>query len=185
MEASMYFEENQELAEKKLILLYVINKINVPVSNTQITKIILENRFMNYFYFQQFLLDLCKQNLLQSASTDGKVYYKITDKGREILNYFINHIPLGVKNRVDEASSSIKKKIKNETSVVADFSPENDNQFVVSCKINEDDFSLINLNITVGTKSDARKICDNWHQFPQEIYSEIIEILMQNRKNSI
>ena len=89
----MYFEENQELAEKKLILLYVIDKINIPVSNTQITKIILENRFMNYFYFQQFLLDLCKQKLLQSKNTDGKVYYEITDKGRETLNYFVNLIP--------------------------------------------------------------------------------------------
>ncbi|HOV27155.1 MAG TPA: DUF4364 family protein [Pseudobacteroides sp.] len=179
----MYFEENQELAEKKLILLYVIDKINIPVSNTQITKIILENRFMNYFYFQQFLLDLCKQKLLQSKNTDGKVYYEITDKGRETLNYFVNLIPLGVKHRIDEASSSIRKKIKNETSVISDFSPENDNQFVVTCKINEDDFSLINLNITVGTKSDARKICDNFQTFPQEIYSEIIEILMKNRNN--
>ena len=179
----MYFEENQELAEKKLILLYVIDKINIPVSNTQITKIILENRFMNYFYFQQFLIDLCKQKLLQSESTDGKVYYEITDKGRETLNYFVNLIPLGVKHRIDEASSSIRKKIKNETSVISDFSPENDNQFVVTCKINEDDFSLINLNITVGTKSDARKIRDNFQAFPQEIYSEIIEILMKNRDN--
>ncbi|MDP4180382.1 MAG: DUF4364 family protein [Bacillota bacterium] len=177
----MHFEENQELAEKKLILLYVINKLNVPVSNIQITKIILENRFMNYFYFQQFLLDLCKQNLLSADSVEGKVYYNITDKGKETLNFFVNHIPLGVKTRIDEASSRIRKKIKNETSVTADYSPEHENEFLVTCKINEDDFSLINLKITAGTKSDARKICNNWNSFPQEIYSEIIELLLRNR----
>jgi len=178
----MYFDENEELAEKKLILLYVIKKIKIPVSNIQITKIILENRFMNYFFFQQILMDLCNNGLLRSENVEGKALYSITQKGQVTLDYFLSHIPLGVKTRIDQAASSIRKKIKNETSVTATFSPESENDFMVTCKINEDDFSLINLNITVGTKSDARKMCDNWNSYTQEIYSEILEILLRDRK---
>jgi len=39
----MSIVSNKELAENKLILLYIIDKVNIPISNLQITKIILEN----------------------------------------------------------------------------------------------------------------------------------------------
>jgi len=38
----MSIVSNKELAENKLILLYIIDKVNIPISNLQITKIILE-----------------------------------------------------------------------------------------------------------------------------------------------
>jgi len=39
---AMSIVSNKELAENKLILLYIIDKVNIPISNLQITKIILE-----------------------------------------------------------------------------------------------------------------------------------------------
>jgi len=58
----MSIVSNKELAENKLILLYIIDKVNIPISNLQITKIILENKFMNYFMLQQLLNELCTSN---------------------------------------------------------------------------------------------------------------------------
>ena len=49
---------NRQLAENKLILLYIIDKLEIPVSNLQMTKIILENKIMNYFLLQQYLDEL-------------------------------------------------------------------------------------------------------------------------------
>jgi predicted transcriptional regulator len=162
MEAAMNFGENAELAEKKLILLYIINKVNMPVSNLQITKIILENKFMNYFFFQQFLTELCENGQLLAETVDEKILYTISQKGTQVLDYFSSHIPVGVKKRIDETISSIRKNIKNETLITADYTPENENEYIVTCKVNEDNFSLIDLKITVGTKSDAREVCNNW-----------------------
>ena len=51
----MSIASNRELAENKLILLYILDKLNMPVSNLQLTKIVMENKLMNYFIFQQFL----------------------------------------------------------------------------------------------------------------------------------
>jgi predicted transcriptional regulator len=178
----MNFGENSELAEKKLILLYVIDKLNMPVSNLQITKIVLENRFMNYFFFQQFLTELCEEGHLIPENVDEKTFYTISQKGRDTLNYFLNRIPLGVKKRIDETISSIRKNIKNETLITADFIPESEKEFIVSCKVNEDNFALIDLKISVGTKSDARLICSNWKKHSQEIYSEIVKSLIKNRE---
>lgn len=173
---------NRELAENKLILLYIIKRVEIPISNLQITKLILENRFMNYFLLQQFLNELCDNGFLSQSSEGGKIFYSITEYGNQSLDYLINLIPAGIKRNIDNTINSIRKNIKNETLITADFIPESENKYVVYCKVHEDSFSLMDLKIAVGTKSDARTICNNWEKYSQEIYPEIIEILTRNRE---
>ena len=45
------YDSTLELAENKLLLLYIIKSIKYPISNTQLTDIVLENSFINYFMF--------------------------------------------------------------------------------------------------------------------------------------
>lgn len=172
---------NRELAENKLILLYLIQKIDMPVTNLQVTKLVLENKLMNYFLLQQYLNELCEGRFLSCGAAEDKTVYNITGHGRQTLDYFIGLIPQGIKSRIDETISSIRRNLKNETLITADFTPESENKFTVNCGIREDNFSLIDLNIAVGTRNDARLICENWKKHPQAIYSEIIEILTKKR----
>lgn len=178
----MSLGNNRELAQNKLILLYMINKIDMPVSNLQITKLILENKFMNYFLLQQFLDELCIDNLLACSLESGKTFYTITPAGKQTLGYFPSLIPAGIKARIDNTISAIRKNIKNETLITADFIPESENEYIVTCKVHEDDFALIDLKITVGTRNDARTICENWKKHSQAIYPEIIESLIKKRE---
>ena len=177
----MGLSSNKELAENKLILLYIVDKISMPVSNIHLTKVILENKFMNYFLLQQFLKELCDSNFLEHFQMEEKSTYTITDTGKQTLSYFNHLIPSGIKGIVDNSLSVIKRTIKNETLITANFIAESENEYSVHCNINEDSFPLLDLKITVGTKNDARIICDNWKQNAQSIYSEIIEILTKNR----
>lgn len=177
----MNIASNRELAENKLILLYIVDKINMPISNLQMTKLVMENKFMNYFIFQQFLDELCNLKYISSKVIDNKTYYSITPSGKQTLEYFINHIPKGLMLIIDNYISEMRKNIRNETFIKADFTPESESEFTVTCQVQEDTFSLIDLKISVGTKSDARDICKNWKKHSQTIYSEIIESLIKSR----
>jgi predicted transcriptional regulator len=178
---AMSLGNNRELAENKLILLHIIDKIGIPVSNSHITGLILENKFMNYFYLQEILNELCDNNFLTCNAVEDKTFYTITENGKKTLSYFINLIPTGIKGRIDNSIPEMKKNIKNETLITADFTPESENEYIVNCKVKEDNFTLIDLNLTVGTKNDARAICENWKKYSQAIYSEIIENLIKKR----
>jgi len=174
-------DSGRESAENKLILLYLLESINMPVSNLQVTKIILENSFMNYFLLQQFLNELCDAGLVHADSSGDKTLYTITQSGKQTLGYFPGLIPPGIKARIDNSIASIRKNIKNETLITADYIPESENKYTADCSMNEDNFSLIELKISVGSKNDARTICENWKKHPQAIYAEIIEILTKKR----
>lgn len=177
----MSIGSDKEHATNKLILLYIIDKVNMPISNLIITKIVLENKFMNYFMFQQFINELCDNGHINYQSTDNRTFYTITSSGKQSLEYFINLIPQGIKLLIDNSIVSIRNNIRKETLIKADYVQEGESEFVVTCRVDEDNFSLIDLKITVGTKNDARHVCENWKNHSQVIYSEIIESLIKNR----
>jgi len=174
---------SKELAENKIILLYIIEKIGMPVSNIQITKLVLEKKLMNYFLLQQLLNELCESGFLEHVDTDGKLFYKISPSGKKTLEYFTSLIPFGIRSIIDNTIPEIRKEIRNDTFITADFVPKSEKEFVVSCKMDEEDFTLIELHVTVGTKSDARNICENWKKHSQEIYSEIVNSLTRKRES--
>ena len=103
-------------------------------------KIFLENYFMNYFFLQQFINDLVELDLLRASEIDGKTFYSITDKGKETLHLLNEKIPKGVKKRIDDSVSEIKRKIRNETLITADYIPESENEYTVKLSIREDSF---------------------------------------------
>ncbi|OPX43103.1 hypothetical protein CLHUN_30450 [Ruminiclostridium hungatei] len=173
-------ESNRELAENKLILLYIINNMEAPVSNLIITKVILENKLMNYIFLQQYLDELCDGKFLERLDVEDKKSYRISAAGRQGLDYFISLIPAGTKSRIDEALSDYKKRIKNETSVIADFVAVNENEYITTLKICEGSFTFIDLKLTVGSRNDARNICNNWSMNSAALYKKIMSELTED-----
>jgi predicted transcriptional regulator len=175
--------EPSEIAENKIFILYLIKKMEMPIGSIQLVKIILENRFMNYFFFQQYLSDLLEEGLLTARNGQGGQYYEITEKGLRVLDMFESILPAGLKKRLEESIRSIRKNVRLETFITADYVPEGENAYSVICKIRENDFSLLEVKVAAGSREEARNICKNFTHFPQQIYSEILDTLMKDRSN--
>lgn len=175
-------DEPSEIAENKIFILYFIREMNMPVGSIQFIKTMLENKFMNYFFLQQYLTELIDEGLLTLRDEDGNRLYAINDKGLKMLSMFESILPLGLKKRLEQSITSIRKQIRMETFITADYTPEDADTYTVVCKIKENDFSLVEVKITTGSREDARNICKNWTESPQELYSEILQALLKSRK---
>ena len=77
--------DNDTLLENKALILYVLDKIGKPVSNTALLKLITGINNMNYFYFQQFLLDLIETKYVISYQSDKETIYELTEEGKQAL----------------------------------------------------------------------------------------------------
>jgi predicted transcriptional regulator len=172
-------ENSRELAENKTILLYVIQSLDLPVTNLEITKIILENKLMNYIFLQQYLDELCEAKFLDKKDVDNKLAYIITPSGKQSLDYFTSLIPGGIKSRITEAISSYKKRIKYETKVEADCTAVSENEFIANLRITEGSFTFIDLKLAVGSRNDANSICTTWTKNSEQIYKKIINIFTE------
>ena len=58
----MFENSSEELASHKLLILYILDKINMDLTNSQITQVVLETEMMNYFLFNSFYLSLWNLN---------------------------------------------------------------------------------------------------------------------------
>lgn len=171
-----------EIAESKVFILFFIRSLNMPIDDIRFNKIMLENRFMNYFFLRQYFGELVEEGLIHIHNDNGSKIYSITEKGMSVLNMFEHILPAGLKKRVSEIIKSMRKDIRNEMMITADYTLDEDNGYTALLKIGEDTFPLIEIKIAAGSKEDVRNICKNWTAFPQELYSEILDTLVKDRK---
>ena len=84
----------------KLIVLYMLEKVDFPLSNTQISDFFLEKEYTNYFTVQQVVHDLIETDLISTESTHSNTQYSITAAGKETLQFFHDKISPAIQNDI-------------------------------------------------------------------------------------
>jgi predicted transcriptional regulator len=174
----MFENSSEELASNKLLILYILDKIKMDLTNSQITQLIMETELMNYFSLQEFLSQLIESNFVQIYNESNKELYSLTTKGIQALEYFLGRIPQDIKDKIDIYTIQNKDQILNDTQVKSDFIKVSDNEFIVSLKVIENQTNLIDLNLNVSSNKQAKLICDNWKNNASHLYADIIQLLI-------
>ncbi len=176
----MYEESSLELAENKLLLLYILKTLKQPISNTQLTEIVLENSFINYFTLQQYIAELDESKFIEYAEVMDKKLLKLTDKGDNVLSFFKDRISPSKISLVNEYVKSHIDLIKKELTIHSDYTIGANDSFIVDIKALEDDCPLMELKLQVPTKKQATYLCNKWQENPSEIYNQIITLLFDD-----
>lgn len=171
------YENSAELAENKLLVLYVINSLKHPISKTQLTEIILENNFINYFVLQQYISELLNSDFLTFVEKNEKKLIFITPKGKNVLSFFNDRISVIKRDIIDNYISSTIDNIKKELTIHSDYTIEKDNSFIVHLKALEDETLLMDLKVSVPTKKQAIALCSKWKENPSDLYNKVMQDL--------
>ena len=164
----------------KLIILFILDKVDFPLTNAQVSDFILEKEYTNYFNIQQAISELTSQELITVSSIRHSSYFRITDAGRETLEFFSNKISDAIKNDIIEYLSQNKYSLREEVSTLADYYEEKKNEYIVRCQVKEQSSSIIDLSLTVPTEDAAIAICNNWKKNSQEVYSYLMKTLLED-----
>ena len=174
------YETSAELAENKLLVLYVIKSLRQPISKTQLTEIILENNFINYFTLQQYISELETAKFVEYIEKNDKKLITITTKGENVLSIFNDRISPIKRDIIDNYISKTIDSIKKELTIHSDYTIEKNNSFIVDLKALEDETLLIDLKISVPTKKQATSLCNRWKENPSDIYTKIVQVLFSD-----
>ena len=172
--------DNETLAENKALILYLLSKVNEPLENTDFYKLVLSFQNMNYFYFQQFLLDLIDNKyILKGLSDNNKVLYEPTSDGKEAVNLVQYLIPGFIKFQIDNNLKEDLHAMENERSVTAEFIPQSENSYTVVCKIIENNNIIFEIKTFAGSRDQAKMIVDNWKSNAETLYPNLLELLIK------
>lgn len=169
--------DKEELAESKVLILYILSKIDKTITNSELLELIQSIEEMNYFYFQQFLIDLKENRYILEYEQEKKKYYVITKSGRETIKLTIDMLPGSIKDKVDETLKSTMKKIENEESIYADFFPSKEDEIMIKCGIKESNKKVFEVQVFSSSRDNAINIIENWKKNATTIYPKIVEML--------
>ena len=171
--------DKNNLAENKVLILYILNRLDKDITNDGLYKIISSVNGLNYFYFQQTLKDLVETNLVGYTNDDATVV-KITSEGKNAFSLTKDLLPGIVKLKADNIFEEELATIEEESSIVSEFIPKNENEYIVKCKIVENNETLFEVETYAGPRDRAKKICDNWNKNATELYPKIIDLLLND-----
>lgn len=173
------FDDKSKSAVNKLIVLYILEKIEFPLTNTQITNIVLENNVINYFSLQESLVELEQSDLVKLEENEQKVTFQPTEIGLKTLNMFQTKIPKSVRTALAEYISKNKDQIKKDSEIQADFMKKNEHEYIVNLKAIENNIVLIDLKLSVVSVKQAKFICEKWKSSSGKIYGQIMDTLIK------
>lgn len=162
----------------KLIILYMLNKVDFPLATSQISEFILDKGYTTYFKLQEALSELTSSGLLKAENTHNRTLYHLTEDGAETILYFSNKISPAIREDIDNFLKEKQYDLKEEVAVKSDYYLTTNHEFEVRCQIVENGFSLIDLKLIVPTEKEAEAIASNWSLKNQEIYASLLANLL-------
>ena len=132
---------------------------------------------MNYFYFQQFMLDLINVGYIFSFQKEEQTLYQITDSGKTTLDLTLDLLPGIIKLKADTNLKPILDSSEEEQSIVAEYTPLSENHYTIVCKVVENNETVFEVKTFAGSREQAKEIVDNWENNADSIYPKILDIL--------
>lgn len=170
---------DSENNENKILLLYTLSKIGRPISHNEFLELVSSITDMNYFVFQEFILDLIEDGYVISYKENGIDMYEITEEGKKDILLTINLIPGILKLQIDSKFKKNLNTINDKYSVSAEYIPINEKEFLIKCRIIEHSKLLFSLELSAGSKTEAKNIVENWNKNAGDIYPQILDLIEQ------
>ena len=161
----------------KLIVLYMLNKVNFRLTYSQISDFILEKEYTNFITLQQVFSDLQDSELIKADASMNRTFFSITDEGRNTLSYFGNRIGDAIISDIAAFLSERHLELKNEASITAKYYKAASGDYEAELIALEKDIELVNIKISVPAQDMAETICESWYRKNEQIYKYLMETL--------
>lgn len=162
----------------KLIILKMLDTIDAPLTNTQLTDFFLQKEYTDYFTVQQVINDLIHSELIRFETTHSNTQYLITTPGKETLHYFQEKISDSIVQDIHDYFAEKKMELKSENSLLANYY-KTSNGYDVHCQSREHNQTVLDITISVKNREQAETICHNWSNTSEDLYAVLMDTLLR------
>ena len=161
----------------KLIILYMLQNVDFPLTNAQISDFILEKGYTNYFHLQQSLNELEERELIEIEKVRNTTYYRMTKEGKKTLSYFEKEISPEIRKEIDDYMKENSYELRKKASVIADYYRSSGEDYQVRLQVREKKSTIFEVVLSVPTEEAAKKMCLAWENKCQKIYAYLMKEL--------
>lgn len=165
------------LTINKLIVLYMLNRVNFTMTAAQVSDFILEKDYMDFLTFRQVLSELTESKMITQKTLRNRTKLSITEEGRSTLGFFENRISEAIKEDINNFFREKEYTLRNELSIAGDYYKSTSGEYEAHLTATDRGIRLVDITLSVPGEAIASDICDNWQKKNQEIYQFLVQQL--------
>lgn len=169
----------------KLILLFVFDKMEVPLSEKSIEDMCSSaNEWLSYMDCRPTISQLLDNGFIfcvspvGNAPKGGNKMYMLTPNGRMCLASYFTNIPVSTRDQISAFVKKNKNKYRKMQDYVSDYQMNNDGTYTVQLKILEIQGPQLDLKYVVPSRQIASEICRKWQDKAEDVYVTIYDSLV-------
>ena len=170
-----------ELTDKfeiKIFILFLLKNIKEPLEFSMINDIVIQDGYVNYFDFAICFAELLEngQILEQKRKEDSHTVYVITPAGEEAVSNVQMKLFTTVREKALRSALRLLAFYKTGNRISSDLE-ELPNGYMLSCKIEDKDKVLMNLQVFLTEKYYADKLRKNFDDRAENVYKGVLSLL--------
>ena len=178
----MDFEQENTIS--KLKLLFVLDKMEIPLTENNIIDICTSsNNWFTYLDVKEAMYELLNVKFICEEKIDGEeTRYSITFDGRNCLSHFYYRIPQDIREKITNYAQENRMNLKRSQEYVSEYTKNSDGTYSVILKIKEPILtsSLLELKLKAPTRQSAVEASKRWTEKAPTIYENIYDSLLDD-----
>lgn len=168
----------------RLLICYLLKKLDRPVTPDQLYEIAVGNDIINYFFYTEAIQELIKNKTVLLENQDGNEYYFLTDKGRLSIEDFKQYIPKSFRDKLLSCALRYFAQLKRESEVKCELE-ETSAGCYVRCRILDISCDLLDMKIFAPDAEQAEFIRKKIMLNPADFYGKIMGFALLNEEDEI
>lgn len=160
----------EPIAQNKLLILYLLNSIDIQLSELQILRIVTEKGWLNYFDMKECVFELIESRLIEQHETPNGNFYVISELGKTTLFYLKKELRNSQRKAIDEYCKENRDDLRLETELYADYIKIDEGEYKVMLKVLENQIPVFELTLVTYSKSSAQDFIEKWKSVAPAIY---------------
>jgi len=161
-------------AEIRILICYILNAVNEPVSASMLANELHFEGIANGFEVSDAIVALAENGHIKSIGEDD--LYVVTDKGIDTANTLKDSLSFIVKDRAFALTVKMLARIKNIKQTKFEVIRENNVPYIV-CSVLDGDLLLMSIKVLLSDENQSSAIKERFLENPTEIYKTIIDKL--------
>lgn len=167
----------EPIALYKLIVLYMLNRVDFPLTKAQVETFVLDKEYTTYLTLQQAIGELCDDHMVDAKTVGNRTQLTLTEEGRADLHFFEQNISSAIKEEINSYLKENSMALRNEVSVTGQYDRTSKGSYQAVLTAKERGEILMELKLTVPDEDSAASLCNHWQQKSQEIYAMLMKEL--------
>jgi hypothetical protein len=175
---------NLDLMTSKLVLLYMMDKMEIPLTENSILDICTnQNTWLNYMDCKEFIYQLTEANFIYTPEEQvPEPRYTITFEGRSCLDSFFKRIPMSLREEITAYSKANMMHFKRKQEYVSSYEKNADGSYLTTFTIREPLLCqpIFEIKMKIDSRQEAINVTNKWIDKAPEIYESIYDELIND-----